>query len=89
MPTIHPRHSVTETPPMRAALDELRRRGERIRFGDLVIRGAQERLRELKDTREEEARRRELRRQLVEQLHTGEGLDVEAAYEVREHGWTH
>jgi hypothetical protein len=89
VPTTHPRHSITETPTMRAALDELRRCGERIRFGDLVIRGAQARLRELGDDREEEARRLELRRQLVEQLHTGEGLDVEAAYEVREHGWTH
>jgi hypothetical protein len=89
MPTSHPRHSITETPPMRAALNELRSRGERIRFGDLVIRGAQQRLRELKEERDEEARKLELRRQLVEQLHTGEGLDVQAAYEVREHGWTH
>lgn len=89
MPTSHPRHSITETPPVQAVLDELRSRGERIRFGDLVIRGAQERLRELKEERDEEARKAELRRELVEQLRTGEGLDVEAAYEVREHGWTH
>jgi hypothetical protein len=89
MPTSHPRHSITETPPVRAALEELRRRGERIRFGDLVIRGAQQRLRELKEERDEEARKLELRRDLVRRLHTGEGLDVEAAYEVREHGWTH
>ena len=89
VPTSHPRHSITETPPLRAALNELRSRGERIRFGDLVMRGAQQRLRELKEERDEEARKLELRRQLVEQLHTGEGLDVEAAYEVREHGWTH
>jgi hypothetical protein len=74
---------------MQTALNELRRRGERIRFGDLVIRGAQARLRELKEERDEEARGAELRRQLVERLHTGEGLDPEAAYEVREHGWTH
>jgi hypothetical protein len=25
----------------------------------------------------------------VEQLHTGDGLDADAAYEVREHGWSH
>jgi hypothetical protein len=86
---MHPRHSITETPPVRKALDELRARGERIRFGELVIRGAQERLRELGVERQEEARRAELRRDLVRRLHTGEGLDVEAAYEVREHGWTH
>ncbi|HEY7829710.1 MAG TPA: hypothetical protein VIC06_04005 [Solirubrobacteraceae bacterium] len=89
MPTSHPRHSITETPPMQAALNELRSRGERIRLGDLVIRGAQVRLQELKEKRDEEARRAELRRDLVKRLHTGEGLDAEAAYEVREHGWTH
>jgi len=89
MPTSHPRHSITETPPVQAALDELRRRGERIRLGDLVIRGAQARLRELREERHEEARRAELRRDLVRRLHTGEGLDAKAAYEVREHGWTH
>jgi hypothetical protein len=89
MPTRHARHSVTETPPVREALDALRLRGERVRMSDLVIRGARERLRELETERDDEARRAELRRQLVEQLHTGEGLDAEAAYEVREHGWIH
>ncbi len=89
MPTSHPRHSITETPSVREALDDLRSHGERVRLGELVIRGARERVRELKAERDEEARKRELRLQLVEQLHTGEGLDVEAAYEVHEHGWTH
>jgi Arc/MetJ-type ribon-helix-helix transcriptional regulator len=89
MPTSHPRHSVTETPPMREALDALRVRGERVRMGELVIRGARERLRELEAERDDEAQRAELRRQLVQQLHTGEGIDVDAAYEVREHGWIH
>lgn len=74
---------------MREALDALRVRGERVRMGDLVIRGARERLRELESERDDEAKRAELRRQLVEQLHTGEGIDVDAAYEVREHGWIH
>jgi hypothetical protein len=89
MPTRHPRHSITETPPVREALDALRRRGEQVRLDDLVIRGARERLREMEIARAEEARNAELRRQLVEQLRTGEGLDVDAAYEVRERGWTH
>lgn len=74
---------------MREALDALRRRGERVRMGELVIRGARERLRELDAEREDEARKAELRRQLVEQLRTGEGIDIDAAYEVREHGWIH
>jgi|HubBroStandDraft_6_1064221.scaffolds.fasta_scaffold12603_5 hypothetical protein len=89
MPTRHPRHSVTETPPVREALDALRLRGERVRMGELVIRGAHERLRELEAERDDEAHKAELRRQLVEQLRTGEGIDVDAAYEVREHGWIH
>jgi Arc/MetJ-type ribon-helix-helix transcriptional regulator len=89
MPTRHPRHSVTETPSVREALDALRLRGERVRMSDLVIRGARERLRELEAERDDEARRAELRRDLVKRLHTGEGLDAEAAYEVREHGWIH
>jgi len=38
---------------------------------------------------DDEGRKIALRRQLVEQLRTGEGLDADAAYEVRERGWTH
>jgi hypothetical protein len=89
VPTRHPRHSITETAPVREALDALRHRGERIRLDDLVIRGARERLREMEAARDQESRNIELRRQLIERLRTGEGLDADAAYEVRERGWTH
>lgn len=89
MPTRRPRHSITETPPVQEALDALRRCGERIRLDDLVIRGARERLREMEAARDQESRNMELRRQLIERLRTGEGLDADAAYEVRERGWTH
>jgi len=58
-------------------------------MGDLVIRGARERLRELEGERSDEIHKAELRRQLVERLHTGEGIDADAAREVREHGWVH
>jgi hypothetical protein len=74
---------------VREALDALRHRGERVRLDDLVIRGARERLREMESAHEEERHKLELRRQLIEQLRTGEGLDADAAYEVRERGWTH
>jgi hypothetical protein len=74
---------------VREALDALRRRGERVRLDDLVIRGARERLREMEAARASEAHNAELRRQLIQQLRTGDGLDVDAAYEVRERGWTH
>jgi hypothetical protein len=89
VPTRHPRHSITETPSVREALDELRRCGERVRLGDLVIRGARQRLAELQAERDEQAHKRDLRLRLIERLRTGEGLDAVAAYEVREHGWTH
>jgi hypothetical protein len=74
---------------VREALDSLRSRGERVKLDDLVIRGARDRLRELEVGRAQEAEKAELRRELIEQLRTGDGLDVDAAYEVREHGWMH
>ena len=74
---------------MREALDSLRRRGERVKLDDLVIRGARDRLREIEAGRGEEAEKAALRRELVEQLRTGDGLDADAANEVREHGWMH
>ncbi len=39
--------------------------------------------------RDRDSRSAELRHQLVEQLRTGDGLDADAAYEAREHGWSH
>jgi hypothetical protein len=89
VPTSYPRRSISETPPVREALDALRRRGERFRLSDLIIRGVSDRLREIDAGEDDEALKAELRRQLVAQLHTGEGLDAQAAYEVRDTGWTH
>jgi hypothetical protein len=89
VPTRHRRHSITETPTVHEALDALRSRGERVRLSELVVRGARERLRELDEQRVSEERGAELRRQLVEQLHSGDGLDADAAYEARERGWSH
>lgn len=89
VPTRHPRHSITETPRVREALDSLRHRGERVKLDDLVIRGARDRLREIEADRGEEDQKAALRRELIEQLRTGDGLDAAAADEVRTHGWTH
>jgi hypothetical protein len=60
-----------------------------VRLDDLVIRGAHDRLQEMEHERDTDARNAELRRQLIERMHTGDGIDVEAAYEVRERGWAH
>lgn len=50
MPTQRPRHTITETPPVQEALDELRcELGEdRVELPELVIRGAREKARELR-----------------------------------------
>jgi hypothetical protein len=60
-----------------------------VKLDDLVIRGARDRLREIEVGRGEDAEKAALRRELVEQLRTGDGLDADAAHEVREHGWMH
>ena len=60
MPTQHRRHAITETAPVKAALDELR--GElhngRIEFGELVILGAQQKVAQLRAARKDTASRR-------------------------------
>lgn len=85
MPTRHPRHAVTETPPVRAALDELRSRGIGFTLGELVVRGAEARLAEST----QESARRELRVRLAAVLRDGtHGLDPAALDEARERGWT-
>jgi hypothetical protein len=89
MPTRHRRHSITETPRVREALEPLRRNGLKVSLADLLVLGAEQRLRQLEAEQADEERRRQLRLDLVRRLHTGEGLDVAAAYEVRETGWTH
>jgi hypothetical protein len=51
MPTTRPRHTITETPPVHEALDELRSKlnGDRIDFAELVILGARAKARQLPD----------------------------------------
>ncbi len=84
MPTTRPRHTITETPPVHAALDELRSelggRGH-IDFGELVILGARAKAREL---REESAEAREARERLIHDVLYGtEPVNVKAADEVK------
>ena len=87
MPTKHPRHAITETPPVRAALDELR--GEmgdaRIELAELVILGAHEKVAQLRLQREGTAARR---RQLADRIRRRDiPADRAAADEVRRSGW--
>jgi hypothetical protein len=78
---------ITETEPVKEVLDELRRvqGGEKVELPDLVIRGAKDKIREL---RNESQSVREGRQEIVEWLLNGTGpaVDVEAADEVKHFG---
>lgn len=89
MPTTRPRHTITETPPVQATLDELRARlgeGERIDFAELVTLGAKIKMRLMAS---EDAATDTARRRLAEMIRSGSfryGVDVEAADEVKRLG---
>jgi hypothetical protein len=87
MPTRHRRHAITETPPVKAALDELRDAlgDARIEFGELVILGAHQKVAQLRADRDDTASRR---RQLATRIRRRElPVDRAAADEVRRAGW--
>lgn len=87
MPTNRRRHAVTETPPVQAALDELRRElgTDRVELGELVVLGAGVKLAEL---RAAQAGTVERRGRLAERVRMRRvGVDVDAADEVRARGW--
>ncbi|HMI80950.1 MAG TPA: hypothetical protein VK480_04105 [Solirubrobacterales bacterium] len=78
---------ITETEPVKAALDELRRLqgGEKVELPDLVIRGAEDKIRELRAQSEPARRARE---EIAEWIRSGNGpkVDLEAAEEVKHLG---
>jgi hypothetical protein len=86
MPTSHPRHTITETPPVREVLDELRAAlgRDRIDFAELTVLGARAKLRELRrESPEVEAARARL---LAEILDGEIEPDIAAADEVKRLG---
>lgn len=87
MPTKRRRHAITETPPVEAALDELREElgAERLELSELVVLGAQVKLGQLRAHREDAEA---LRRRLADRVRTGMlPVSREAADEVRHSGW--
>ncbi len=84
MPTKRRRHMITETEPVKLVLDQLRRvqGGEKVEFGDLVIRGAEDKIRELRASPE---MARESREEIAEWIRSGNGpkFDLKAAEEVK------
>lgn len=86
MPTSHPRHTITETPVVHAALEELRAAlgRERIDFAELTVLGARSKLRELRrESPEVEAARARLVREIREGRFEP---DIAAADEVKRLG---
>lgn len=87
MPTTRPRHTITETPPVQEALDELRSKmgeGERIDFAELLALGARVKARRLST---DDAAALAARKRLAERIRTRSTLvDVEAADEVKHLG---
>lgn len=75
---------ITETARVEAVLDELRRiqGGDKVDFGDLVVRGAKDKIRELRASSE---MARESREEIEEWIRLGNGpkIDLEAAAEVK------
>jgi len=75
---------ITETARVERALDELRRiqGGEKVDFGDLVVRGARDKIQELRTSPE---MARESREEIEEWIRTGNGpkIDLKAAEEVK------
>jgi hypothetical protein len=86
MPTTRPRHTITETPPVQEALDELRAKlGEQpIDFSELIVLGARAKARRLPDDTEEA---RKARAELAEMILTRSvPVDLRAAEEVKHLG---
>jgi hypothetical protein len=87
LPTRRRRHAITETPPVQAALDELRQAlsDDRVDMGELVILGAHAKLARLRAEREETAG---LRRRLAQRIRRRAiPADRTAADDVRRSGW--
>jgi hypothetical protein len=87
MPTRRRRHAITETPPVQAALDELRQAlgDDRLEMGELVILGAREKVARLRAERDEAAA---LRRRLGDRVRRRDiPADRSAADAVRRTGW--
>ncbi len=88
VPTKRRRHALTETPPVQAALDELREElgTDSVELGELIVLGAGVKLGAIRAERGNAAAQRQ---RLADRVRSRAiGADVEAADEVRAAGWT-
>jgi hypothetical protein len=89
VPTVRPRHTITETPPVQAALDLLRSRlghGERIDFAELVTLGAEAKARRLASEDAAAGRTRAALASAIRARSVRYAVDVGAADEVKRLG---
>lgn len=87
VPTNRRRHAITETPPVEAALDALRRElgTDQVELGELVVLGAAAKLALIHAERDNDA---DLRRRLADQIRSRSlPVDVHAAERARRTGW--
>lgn len=82
MPTSHPRHSITETPALAAALQPLRTRlgADAPTLAELVLRGAEAKLRELEAQDRADA---QALRTFVDRLCAGSAVDLDEFRSIR------
>lgn len=88
VPTNRRRHAITETAPVQAALDELRRElgTDRVELGELVVLGAAAKVAAIRSERDTDIR---LRRRLADRVRSRSiPVDIDAADDVRRTGWT-
>lgn len=81
MPTKRRRHTITEVGDVEQALERVRAVDGEPDIRELVVLGAEAAV-------ERAAERERLKERLIARLATGEGIDLEAAEEVRQHGWS-
>ncbi len=88
MPTTRPRHTITETPEVKEALDRVREKlpkGEKVDYAKLLVVGAEVTARRLDARRKADDAPLE---RLIEMIRTRSlPIDIEAAEEVHRSGW--
>lgn len=88
MPTKRRRHTITEVGEVEEALQRVRDVKGEPNMRELVVLGAEVAVDRAVRSERDEAERQELRERLIRRMTTGEGIDLEAAKEVRRHGWS-
>lgn len=88
MPTRRRRHTITEVGDVEEALQRVRAVEGEPDIRELVVLGAEEALRRSEERESDEERRLRAESDAIDFLTNGPGLDLDAAREVREHGFS-